>query len=40
MMLKFKGKPWAIKGYILYLKEKYGEKATLKEIIEKEKVGK
>lgn len=36
-MLKFKGKPWQIKGYIEYLKYKYGAKATISEIITKMK---
>ena len=38
-MLRCKGKPREIELYILYLIREYGEKATLKEVIEKEKVG-
>lgn len=34
-MLKFSGKPWEIKSYLAYLKFKYGENATIKEILEK-----
>lgn len=32
-MLKFKGKPWEIKGFLEYLKFKYGKNATIKDII-------
>lgn len=39
-MLKFKGKPWELEEFIESLKETYGEKATIKEILEKERVGK
>jgi hypothetical protein len=34
-MIKFSGKPWAIKGFMQYLMYKFGAKATLKEVIEK-----
>ena len=34
-MIKFVGKAWAQKCFMLYLIEKFGEKATIKEVIEK-----
>lgn len=37
-MLKFKGRPWALKCFFEYLKEEYGATATIKEILEKGKV--
>jgi hypothetical protein len=36
-MLKFKGKPRDIKCYLAYLKFKYGENATIKEILNRGK---
>jgi hypothetical protein len=39
-MLKFKGKPWGLKTFFAYLKHEYGAKVTIKEILEKERVGK
>ena len=39
MMLKFKGKPWELKAFLLLLIDKYGEKITIKELIEKSKRG-
>ena len=38
MMLKFKGKPWELKMFLIFLKDRYGEEITLKELIEKIKV--
>jgi hypothetical protein len=35
-MIKFVGKAWAQKCFMLYLIDKYGKSATLKEVIEKE----
>lgn len=35
-MIKFVGKAWAQRCFMLYLMDKYGAKATLKEVIEKE----
>ena len=35
MMLKFKGKPWELKLFILYLMHQYGEEITLKKLIQK-----
>lgn len=32
-MLKFKGKPWQLKCYLAYLMFRYGEKATMKEMM-------
>ena len=40
MMLKFKGKPWELKMFTLFLMHRYGEEITLKELIEKIKGGK
>ena len=35
-MIKFVGKAWAQKCFMIYLIHTYGAKATLKEVIEKE----
>ena len=35
-MIKFVGKSWAHKCFMLYLMDKYGKTATLKEAVEKE----
>lgn len=37
MMLKFKGKPYELAEFIKALIRDYGEKATIKEICEKER---
>lgn len=34
-MIKFSGKAWAQKCFMLYLIDKFGAKATIKEVIEK-----
>lgn len=34
-MLKFKGKPWQLKIFIANLKSVFGEKTTIKEILER-----
>lgn len=35
-MIKFVGKAWAQKCFMLYLIDKYGKNAKLKEVIERE----
>lgn len=34
-MIKFKGKPWQIKGFIQYIVYVYGAKTTIKELKER-----
>ena len=34
-MLKFKGKPWELRAYLLFVCSEYGEKTTIKEICER-----
>lgn len=35
-MIKFFGKPWAQKCFLIYLINEYGKNAKLKDVIEKE----
>lgn len=34
-MLKFKGKPWELKCFMIFLEFEYGAKTTIKEICER-----